>query len=154
MIKKLVSVVAAAAALVIWSATVASAYPDAGSASKCSSGVDGTACAHLETDASSGHIRARAAATPAPGSEGITILESRLDVLTTERATGQQSARTLLYVRGFFNTIPGQTANVIAGPAQEQCDNALATFQYRAIMIYATKFGDYTLNTGWHAGRC
>ncbi|MBO0883460.1 MAG: hypothetical protein J2P17_24615 [Mycobacterium sp.] len=153
MIKKLVAVAAVVAALVTWSATMASAYPDAGSVSKCSSGVDGTACAHLETDASSGHIRARAAATPAPGSE-ITILESRLDVLTTERATGQQSARTLLYVRGFFNTIPGETAHVIAGPAQEQCDTRLATFQYRAIMIYATKFGDYTLNTGWHAGRC
>jgi hypothetical protein len=154
MLRKVALTVGAAAVLTVLATTAASAYPDAGSVSKCSSGASGAACAHLETDAGSGHIRARAAATPAAGSS-ITIVESRLDVLTTERATGEQQAAILLETKpAGGKVVTSGTGNLIAGPAEEQCDSKLAIFQYRAIMVYKTRLGQFTLNTGWTAGRC
>jgi len=154
MIRRMIPTAVGAAVIIALGATTqAVAYPDQGSGSTCSSGSSGAVCAHMETDAGSGHIRARAAATANSG-EFITVTLSELDELTTERATGQQTLTVLRPRNGNPETSTGSTVSVIAGPFQEQCDNALAKFQWRAVMNYDTIKGSFTLNSGWQPGRC
>jgi hypothetical protein len=153
MIKLVCMVTAAVTVFISLSATPAGAYPDAGSGSRCSDGDSGRACAHLETDAGSGHIRARSAATAA-NLKFINISLARLDMLTTERATGQQTMRTVLINREQKTSTDFDTKSTIAGPAQEQCDTATATFQWRAVMQYETILGGFTLDSGWQPGFC
>jgi hypothetical protein len=142
-------------ALVALTATQASAYPDRGSGSKCGSGTSGTACAHVETDIGSGHIRARMALDAKAGKiiasdhqEGVDLWE-----LTTERSTGEQSAIVVA-----DNDAPvsstGSVVSLVAGPVKEQCDTKLATFQWRAGILYTTNTGMYEMLTPWFAGAC
>jgi len=154
MIRRTIPIAVGAAVIIALGATTqAVAYPDQGSGSRCSSGSSGAVCAHLETDAGSGHIRARAAATANSGAF-IIVTRSELDELTTERATGQQTL-TVRAVNSAPKKSTGSTVSVIAGPIVEQCDNALATFQWLAVMNYTTPKGDFgPFDSGWQPGRC
>lgn len=153
--KKIAAVVGCVIALVALTATQASAYPDFGSGSKCSSGVSGTVCAHVETDIGSGHIRARMALDARAGKIITSDHQSGVDLweLTTERSTGQQTA-TVVAGNDTAVTSTGAVVSLIAGPVKEQCDTRLATFQWRAGILYATNTGMYELITPWFAGAC
>ena len=153
MIKKLAWLAAGITALVVLNTTQATAYPDRGSGSKCATGASGTVCAHVETDISSGHIRARAAADANSGKR-ITITWVQLEELTTERSTGQQSDTVPVYTHETA-TSTGAVVSRIAGPVMEQCDNRLAYFQWRAYIAYTTSLGGpYIILTDWYSGAC
>jgi hypothetical protein len=152
--KKVAVVAVCATAFVALASTQASAYPDRGSGSICSSGTSGTVCVHLETDIGSGHVRARLAVDANPG-KWIKTGWVELDELTTERSTGQQTSNGLIdEVKTVTST--GSVESIIAGPYQEECDTKLATFQWRAIATYSTpvKGGVFGIETPWLAGAC
>jgi hypothetical protein len=155
LIKRLAAVAVCATALVTLAATQASAYPDRGSGTLCSSGPSGTACAHVETDIGSGHIRARLAVQARSGKR-ITTNTVQLEELTTERSTGQQSAVSVAYTPKRLPST-GSVVSVVAGPLEEECDSKLATFQWRADVSYTTSASGglaYLIITPWYSGAC
>ena len=111
---------------------------------------------HVETDTGSGHIRARLALDANPGQiitsddrdGGVDLWE-----LTTERATGEQTVNVVAASSSSI-TSTGPVVSMIAGPVREQCDNRLATFQWRAAADYATARGMFEIVTPWFSGAC